>query len=349
MGEVICKIYCTMKKKLPALFLPAVFMFGLSGLRAQVSSLDSLFSGRDTTAVLDSLLADFGQYLDSLEQPTSFLMAGIGLGTGYFNYQDKVSNLVSTRKRGMVYPSLAYYHKKGPGLSATGYGVFQGRGLQFYQLALSPSYDILRKNFSSGVAYTHYFNRDSTEFYQTPIRNELFAYFTLKKWRMRPALTLSYGWGTKTSFEQERRLILSRRLQYRDRYFLNLQTKESLSDFSVTFSLRREFKWPGVFAASDQLSVCPILLLNAGTQQYGFNTSFSGDRLQVVRPNALPSNNQFAATSSFAMQSASMILRLTYLKGRFMVQPQYYADYFLPSTDTRRWSGVFSLQASMVF
>ncbi|MFM2145495.1 MAG: hypothetical protein RL732_331 [Bacteroidota bacterium] len=338
-----------MRKTFQGILLAGVFYINAGRLYAQENFVDSLFKGRDTTAVLDSLMADFSSYLDSISQPRSFFLGGIGFGTGFFTYQNKVTSAVSTRKNSMVYPSLSYYHKKGPGLSATGYGVFQSSGLQFYQLALSPSYDVLRKTYSTGIAYTHYFNRDSTDFYQTPIRNELFGYFTWKKWRVRPAVTFSYGWGSNALFEQEKRLILSRRLQFRDRYYVDLKAKESVYDVSITFSLRREFRWANVFSASDQLSLTPIALLSDGTQQYGFNTSFSDVRQQMTRPNALPSNNLFAAASQFSMQSASLLLRVSYLKGKFMVQPQYYADYYLPSTNTRKLSGVFSLHASMLF
>lgn len=338
-----------MRKIVQGILLSGVFFAFTGRLAAQENYVDSLFKGRDTTAVLDSLMADFSSYLDSITQPRSFFLGGLGFGTGFFTYQDKVSSAVTTRKNGLVYPSLSYYHKKGAGLSATAYGVFQASGLQFYQLAVSPSYDILRKQFSTGIAFTHYFNRDSTEFYQTPIRNEFFGYFTWKKFRVRPAVTFSYGWGSNALLEQEKRLLLSRRLQFRDRYYVNLKAKESVYDLSVTFSLRREFRWSNVFSTSDQLSLTPIALLSAGTQQYGFNTSFSEDRQQVTRPNALPSNNLFAAASQFSMQSASFLMRLSYLKGKFMVQPQYYADYYLPSTNTRKWSGVFSIHASMLF
>lgn len=316
----------------------------------QVSYVDSLFQGKDTTAVLDSLLADFEQYLDSMNQPRSFFLAGTGWGNGYFSYQDKNTKTVNTRRRAMVYPSLSYYHKKGWGITTTAYGVFQGSGLQFYQLAVSPSFDLLRQSFSTGVAYTHYVNRDSTAFYQTPIRNELFTYFTYKKWRVRPAVSMSFGWGNHSTFQKERQVIISRRLASRDLYYLPLSASEPVWDFSMTFSLRKDFRWNNVLSEADQLSLTPVVLLSAGTQQYGFNTSLASDRQQAIRPNALPSNNQFAANSTgLAPQSASFIFRITYLKGKCMLQPQYVADYYLPSTNTRRWTGVCSLYASFLF
>ena len=182
-------------KRLVLLAALAVVQFSVS---AQNSKIDSLFHNRDSTAVMDSLLNDFSRYMDSLARPTSFFTVSAGIGTGYFSFEDKGSVYFTTQKKPLLSPSIGYYHKSGLGINATGFILLDGSNTNFYQFALSPSYDYLRsKTFSTGVSFTRYFSKDSLPFYTTPIQQELFGYFGIKKWKLRPTVSVSYGWGSQ--------------------------------------------------------------------------------------------------------------------------------------------------------
>ena len=209
---------------------------------AQQSKLDSLFLNKDSTAVIDSLLSDFSKYMDSLSKPTSFFSVSVGIGTGYFAFENKGSVYFTTAKRPLISPNAGYYHKTGIGFTATGFMLLDGNNTNFYQFALSPSYDYLRsKTVSAGAAFTKYFSKDSLPFYNTPIQQEVFAYFGIKKWKLRPTVSVSYGWGSQESYEHRRVLLWNRWLQRSERGIITIRNEESVRDLSVTGSLKYYF------------------------------------------------------------------------------------------------------------
>lgn len=335
-------------KKRKAITLFCCWLLVSPVVKAQQSVLDSLFRNGDSTAVMDSLLKDFDLFLDSMSKPKSTFVVGLSAGTGFFSFENTNSVFITTEKRLMVSPMVGYFHKSGLGLSAAAYGVSESGAFNFYQAAVSPSYDLIRRKFSTGIAYSHYFTKDSLNFYTTPIRDELFAYFSWKRWWFRPTLSVSYGWGSSTNYEKEQRFIYSRLLQQSRSYYVTVKNVESVADFSLTLSIRKDFDWYGLFSKKDNFTITPVLMLNSGTQQFGFNTSYSY-AATAIRVNSLPSNSSLSETTDFGLQSASGILRLGYMYGKFMIQPQVFFDYYLPPTEEKRLNTVFSINASVAF
>jgi hypothetical protein len=309
----------------------------------QSGKLDSLFNSRDTTAILDSLLKDFDQFLDSLSTPKSFFSVSIGAGTGYFSFEDKNSSFVNTQKKLIVAPSIGYYHKSGLGLSASAAMINDEGGLNIYQYAFSPSYDLIKRKFSTGISYTRYLSKDSLDFYATPIQNELYAYFSYKKWWVRPTISFSYGWGSKAEYEKRKPDRLAALLSQSRRYYIVIKNVEYVRDFSMTVSVRKDFDWYSVLGKNDNITLTPVLMLNSGTQNFGFNTSYSYS-FNTVRTNSLPSNQEITDNTQFGLHSASFVLRGSYLKGRFIFQAQTLFDYYLQEllSDDPRLNTVFS-------
>jgi hypothetical protein len=338
-----------MKKNSISFLLVGLFtLSALSPARAQKSLLDSLFMNADTTAVLDSLMEDFDDYLDSISKRRSMFFIGIGAGTGFFSFENKNSVYLSNERKLIVSPSLGYYHKSGFGISANAYGMSDNGKFIFYQYAVSPSYDHLSRAISTGVAYAHYFNKDSLDFYTTPIHDEIFTYFSYKKWWVRPTISLSYGWGSNTEYEKQKYRIWSRQLQQVQDYYITIKNVESVRDFSLTLSVRKDFDWYDVLGKNDNFTLTPVLLLYSGTQQFGFNTSYSYT-FNTVRVNSLPSNNSASDKTKFAPQSAGAIIRASYMKGKFLLQPQVLFDYYLQETDNNPFNTVFSINVSLAF
>lgn len=319
-----------------------------SGTQAQHNRLDSLFTNKDTTAVLDSLMAGFDEYIDSLLHRKSFFTVSVGAGTGFFSFENKNSYFFSTQKKLMVTPAIAYYHRSGFGISATAYAI-NDHGMSLYQWSLSPSYDLIKKKYSTGIAYTRYFSRDSLEFYTTPIKNELFTYFTYKDWWVRPSISFSYGWGSRTQYDKERARRLALLASQSDNYYVIVKNEESVRDFSMTVSLRKDIDWFNVLSHEDNITLTPALLVNFGTQNFGFNTSYTySHNSPELLPNSLPSNNEITSSAEFAPQSATLLLRGSYLKGKFLVQPQMLLDYgLLPGDKSLRT--VFTITAAVMF
>ena len=118
----------------------------------------------------------------------------------------------------------------------------------------------------------------------------------------------------------------------------------------MTVSLRKDFDWYDVLGKNDNITFTPVIMLNSGTQNFGFNTSYSY-RFNVIRNNFLPSNQSITDKTGFALQSASLALRASYLKGRFMVQPQLLMDYYLLdlSDEDSPLNTVFAMTAGWTF
>lgn len=337
-----------MNMKLTRFLLSGVLICCLHTVSLSQNKLDSLFKGKDSTAVMDSLLMDFGKYLDSLAKPTSFFTVSAGIGTGYFSFENKNSFVYTTSKKLLISPSVGYYHKSGLGLTATGFLLMDGSNSSFYQFALNPSFDYLRsKTISAGVSFTKYFSKDSLPFYTTPIQQEVFAYFGIKKWKLRPGISVSYGWGSEEAYEQRQVLIWNRWLQRSQRGFVTVKNKESVTDLAATASLKYNFSWYEVLGKDDAVTLTPVLLFTGGTQRFGFNTSYQSSA-NVLRNNFLPSNRQITETTGFGAQSLSLVLRGDYTFRKFFIMPQVLFDYYLPEADDR-FSMAYSIVAGVNF
>lgn len=329
------KQFMKTKPLLTRVLMPLILVCFQQLTYAQNSRIDSLFLNKDSSAVLDSLLKDFGKYMDSLAGPTSFFSVSVGIGTGYFSYENKGSFLFTTAKKPLLSPSMGYYHKSGFGASASGFILLGGGNTNFYQWAISPSYDYLRsRNVSTGISFTKYFSKDSLPFYTTPIQQELFAYFTIKKWKLRPSVSVSYGWGSKKEYEKKQVFLWNRWLQRSQRGFITVENEESVHDLAAILSLKYNFMWYDVLKKDDAFMLTPVVMVTGGTQRFGFNTSYES-RSTVVRNNFLPSNQQITEQTGFGAQSVSFILRADYSVGKFFIMPQFLMDYYLPEADDR--------------
>ncbi|MEJ7767787.1 MAG: hypothetical protein WKF89_08245 [Chitinophagaceae bacterium] len=317
-----------------------LFIFALSlsfgnVLNAQQSRLDALFAGADTTAVFDSLMQGFDAYLDSLTQPRSYFIVSAGIGTGLFNFTNKATYDFTVGKKALYVPEVSYFHKSGFGLSATGYLLQEAGKLHAYQYALSSSYHLVKsKHFATGVSFTRYFTRDKLSFYTTPIQNELYTFFSYKKWWLEPGLAVSYGWGSKTKVEQTEVEVYMKRINANGKKTINIRHDESIKDLSMLFSVRHSFEWFKIFNNLDMFSITPVLLISGGTQNFGFNTSFSSNS-RFINNNILPANQNITDKSGLHFQSATCVLQLEYMRGRFYVLPQLLIDYYLHQADKR--------------
>lgn len=337
-----------MKSFCIAIGMGLFLLFASHRTNAQVNRIDSLFMNSDTTSVIDSLLKDFDSFLDSIAAPKSFFSVSMAAGTGIFSFENKNSVFLASEKKLILSPSLGYYHKTGLGLSATGYMINEESRLNFYQYVFTPSFDVIKRSFSTGISFSKYITKDSLSFYTTPIQNEFFAYFSYKKWWLRPSISVSYGWGSKTEYEKRKYKLERRLLQRSNQYYVTIKNEETVNDLSVTLSLRKDFHWYDVLLTDDNISFTPVVLFNSGTQNYGFNTSYTYTLPAAIRVNSTPGNSNVTDKTDFAPQSLSMVLRSNYLKGKVMIQPQVLFDYYLPEAE-EKFNTVFSVTAALSF
>ncbi len=323
---------------------------------SQSNSVDSAIVPKKEMAVIDTsinyedLFQDFDAFMDSILSPGSYFLASFSLSKGYYNFENKNTSLIEPSRKLTYSPTLGYYHKSGFGITGTGNIVNDEKNMNFYQFSLSPSFDYLRnKKIATGFSFTKFVTKDSLPFYTTPLQNELYGYFTYRKAWIRPTVAVSYGWGSRTDLMKRESIIQDLRL--RRRGFTYINTKESVSDFSVMLSVRHDFYWLDVFTYNDHIRFTPQLTFTNGTQKFGINQS-SSTYATVVRTGSsvLYSTEDLFLDDQLKFQplSVSLTLRGEYSIGRFFIQPQFALDYYFPSYSNNLTS-LFSLNAGFIF
>jgi hypothetical protein len=304
----------------------------------------------DSTIDYDLLLQDMESFLDSISSPHSYLLGSVAFGRGYFNYLSKSTVFIETQKSLTYTPTLGYFHKSGLSLLGTGNIVNENNKANLYQVAVSPGYDYLKnRDFATGFTYTKFFTKDSLSFYTTPLQNELYAYFTYRKWWLRPTVALSYGWGSRTDYIERETLIQDLRLLRSG--VTRINSTESVTDFSLITSLRHDFYWLGIMSYKDHLRFTPQLSFISGTQKFGFNQS-ANTYATTIRTNSnilYNSENVYLDDQlDFQPLSLTMFLRGEYSIGKFFVQPQLVLDYYFPATE-KNFSTLFSCNVGFIF
>ena len=303
----------------------------------------------DSTLDYDLLLQDMETFLDSISAPHSYFLSSMAVGKGYFNYLSKSEVFLETKKDFTYTPTLGYFHKGGLSITATGNIVNHETKLNFYQLAISPGYDYLEnKDLATGFTYTKFFTKDSLPFYTTPLQNELYAYFTYRKWWVKPTVAVSYGWGSRTDYREREALLQDLRL--RRSGVTRINSTESISDFSIITSVRHDFYWLNVFSYKDHFRVTPQLSFISGTQKFGFNQS-ANTYATILRTgtNVLYNSENVYLDDQLDFQplSLTMFLRGEYSIGKFFIQPQLVFDYYFP-TDKGNFSTLFSFNLGVI-
>jgi len=307
----------------------------------------------DTSVDYDLLMNDLESFLDSLLAPKSYFIANLAIGRGFYSFERKSSLYLETAQKLTYIPTFGYYNKSGFGISTIGFLMNDDVNMNFYQFAISPSYDYLKnKKLTTGISYTRYFSKDSLPFYTSPLENELYAYFAWRKFWVKPSIQVSYGWGTRKEYMEREEQINSLRLRPRGYTFIN--STESISDFNVTGSLRKDFYWLNVFAYNDRIRVTPQASINFGTQKFGFNQS-STTYAQLIRSTG-PSTNIIYNSENvylddnikFQPLSWALFLKAEYSVGKFFIQPQFILDYYYPAA-TNNFTTLFNVNLGVIF
>jgi hypothetical protein len=305
----------------------------------------------DTTFTdYDALFNELDALLDSLAAPRSFGLFNIGIGSNYFDYESKSSYLLEASKKMTYTPTLSYFFKSGLGISGSAVVVNDGKNINPFQFDVTGSYDYLKNSrFLTGVALTHFFTKDSLPFYTSPLKNELYAYFTYRKSWIRPTVSASYGWGNRSDYYEREDYITS--LQLALNGFTKIRTQESVNDFNLMASIRHDFYWLNILSNNDYIRLTPQLVFISGTQKFGFNqTSDSYATLPRTGANVLYNSDKVYLDNQMYFQplSLSVNLKTEYAKGKFFLQPQLLFDYYFPAIDNKL-STAFVLNAGIIF
>jgi hypothetical protein len=307
----------------------------------------------DTSLDYDDVMDELGDFLDSILAPRSYFLVSASASGGYFNYKSKNKDRIITRKQFIFSPAIGYYHKSGPGLTVSGNGTNSDERFTFYQYLVTPSFDFIQnRKLIGGISYTRYFNKDSSQFYITPLKNEFNAYFLWRKSWLQPGISIGYGWGNREEVERKEEFI--KLLWKPGRPVLvitEINTKESVADFSVSASLRHSFYWLDLSKHKDYIRFTPMIVFAAGTQKFGFNQSTTSSLNTAIRNGRFGFNRgniDLDNKSDFQPLSVTLFLRPEYSIGKFFIQPQLLLDYYFPGAENN-FTVVPSINAGFMF
>ena len=341
--EIIC-----MTGKMRLVLLLGCFIAITSSAQkpAKQYNIDSSFADLD----YDELFSDLDFLIDSLTEPRSFGLFNIAAGYNYFSSESKESLLIQSKKRLTYLPTLSYFFRNGLGVSASSIIVNDGQKINPYQFNVTGSYDYIKNNkFITGISLTHFFTKDSLPFYTSPLKNTLYSYFTYRSFWLKPSIGASYGWGSRSAYEEREEYITSLRLTANG--FTRINTQESVNDFNLIGSVRHDFYWLDVLGKRDYVRFSPQVVFVSGTQKFGFNqTSSTYATLPRTGVNVLYSSDQIVLDDQLYFQplSLSTFLKVEYSIGKFFLQPQLIFDYYFPATQGNLTTAVV-VNAGVIF
>jgi len=304
----------------------------------------------DSTLYYENVFSELEGFLDSVTAPRSMLLLNVSAGNSVYNFQSRSGTTLNAEKKITITPSVGYFHKSGLGISGSASLLkMPEKGLSPYQFALSGSYDYLQSMaVSTGVGFTRFFTKDSLSFYTSPLQNEASFYLIYKRWWLKPAITVAYGWGSRKEYT-ERKEIVKKIRKKKPVATTQIETEEHISDLSVALSFRHDFFWHNKLGDNSSIRLTPQLALNSGTQRFGFNQNnitsvFKGNSSNVLYTSESVELND---GSSFAPLSTTFFLKTSFTKGSFSLQPQASLDYYFPAKEKNLTTG-FLINAAFV-
>jgi hypothetical protein len=305
----------------------------------------------DSLPDYDVLFSDLEHFIDSITAPRSFATANIGISRGYFQYITG-QNKVTEKSRLLITPSAGYYHKSGFGIGAVGSIITEGKTFTEYQTAATASYDYLKnRKLMTGISYTHFFTKDSLQFYTSPLNDEISAYFTYRSWWLRPAVAVVYGWGSINSVEEHKQKIKLVKRGPPVTQTTRTESNLSIADISFSASVKHDFYWLNVASKRDYIRLSPQLVARGGTQRYGLaetNNTYVSEKHSSTTILYNTENNFVSAHTQFQLLSLSARIRAEYSKGIFFVQPQFMVDYFVPEKENKL-AAAFVINTGILF
>jgi hypothetical protein len=324
-------------------------LFTLSFVQAQkphkdLAPVDTSFTDYDV------LFSELDAFLDSLLTPRSYVMLNVGVRNSVYNFESKSDYTLEAKGKTTITPSLAYFHKTGLGISASSTIIKDGEKLNPFVFVVTGSYDYVKSfKFITGISASRFFTKDSLSFYTSPLQNELYAYFTYRDLWVRPTVAVNYGWGSRSDYYEREEQINAIRL--RPRGYTRIDTKETITDFAVATSLRKDFYWLDVLSNNDFVRLTPQIVFTSGTQKFGFNqTAKTYGFTRTTGTNVLYNSEEAYLEDQIYFQPLSLsgIIKTEFSKGKFYVQPQAVFDYYFPAKE-KNFSTIFSVNAGVIF
>lgn len=325
-------------------------------LHAQVSKFDE----NELKAELDllkndSLLSELKSLLGAMYKTESFFSANLAYSNRLFSTKNNALNVQQSRTgQAAVLPSVSYFHQSGFGLTTTGFIRSVDRKPNFYQLAVSPSYDYIGKKVIAGVSYTNYIKTVSNDLLATPFTHEVYAYAQLRKSIIRPFVAL--GWASG-SYQDVSTIPL--RIRGENIFVLDT-SKVFLNDFSTTVGISHTFTAQKIFAKDDMITFVPSLNLIAELQNYKTVPQSIGvlkdldedpdddDKIDIGRIRQRFNLNP-KTLSKFSFQTLAFSANVNWYSSSYSVSGGYFLGYYFNTANTSRLAHFFNLTVGVTF
>lgn len=324
-------------------YLPILIMFCICS--SAFAQTDSLVFSKEEMRLLDSMFKNDEFIQLMLEKDKSYFDINFKMSNGVFSLNNNGLNASQATTNKMYYtPTVSYNHKSGFGVSVSGTLTSDDGSLKMYQYAISPYYGFRNKNFEWGVSYTRYIEGASTRFQLNPYKNDLYANAVYKKLVIEPGLAAGYSFGKQVEYFDTAFWLNNIAVHLRD----TITTR--LSSFSLALSASHQFNFNRVLNKKDAMQIRTLLMLNTGIQKWDVSHSSKLVNRRPIIQTIVKRRFGYGTTStSFNVQSLAFATNFIYYYGRFYLQPQIYFDYYLPSTDEKRLTSIFSITAGISF
>ncbi len=317
-----------------------LFVFSCLVVSAQVTR-DTL-SLRDK-ASLDSMIQNDELLQMMKDKDKSYFDISAGFGNGTFSEHNQAVNATGVTNQLVITPSVNYHFKGGFSLGATAFLTKDSNSnLSLYQTGISAAYDYAGDKVNAGISYVRYLTDRNKYNTKSLYQNDFYGYIKKASGIIQPGIALGFANGNY----KEVYLSKFRRPLIGDTILVKDSTNNKTSYFSATASIEHDFYIYNVFSSADELDIVPSLIINAGSDKTNItHTNRLYDRLPA---NSIRKKN-VAENNKFQLQSVAFSLDLTYMIGKFFIQPNVYFDYYLPSTTSKRFSSIYSVTIGFSF
>lgn len=317
----------------------------VGSVHAQETVTDSILLNKDS---IEKELDDFLRLFDSIQQPKSYFLIGVGIGNTQFSVKNISLNSQQQTNNLSIIPTLGYYHKSGISLTYNNYLLKEKTSTQLLQHSLTFAYDNAgSKAVDYGISFTRFMGKKEFVNTSSPYDNDLLAYINKKEGFFQPGIMVGFSAG---KYRETSRYLDSQYVIYPGpgyRYFyVNDTSTIKVRDLTIIPYLQTEFEWNGI-GKKDLIVFKPSLMLISGINKFTIDSK--GRRSVLQYPRVGRNYSESASQSSgFNLQSLGLSLDATWYIGKFYINPQVYFDYYLLSSENK-FNTLYTIQAGIMF
>jgi len=265
----------------------------------------------------------------------SFFFAGLNIGNQVLNRHNKFLNSRQSNSILNYTPEIGYFNKSGLNVTINALILSSQSNFTPDQYSITPSYDIYNKNYwDIHSSYCYYWVKDLYNINLSPIQHEFDFSVVNRKHFLQSGIEIGYSFGVSKQSANLDSTINGLMKRFYDSASLNSKS------FFVAPSIEHKFSIKKLFSKSDSLEIIPCMTLFVGkeTENITHNSNYSAEGLPNNKLGRIKTPN-----SSLRPESLNFSLYSSYSIGNFTISPQYYFDYGLSKSKSKRSSSLFNI------